>query len=87
MNIKLLGGALGAEIEGINLKDTSTDNFNLINKLLLEHKVLFFRDQNISPEEQISLAKHLNIFFASPILQAKIDQVTKRSKTKIENKN
>ncbi len=58
MNIKLLGGALGAEIEGINLKDTSTDNFNLINKLLLEHKVLFFRDQNISPEEQISLAKH-----------------------------
>ena len=56
MNIKLLGGALGAEIEGINLKDTSTDNFNLINKLLLEHKVLFLRDQNISPEEQKSLA-------------------------------
>ena len=58
MNVKLIGGALGAEIEGIDLKDSSVNNFNLINKLLLEHKVLFFRDQNITSEEQISLAKH-----------------------------
>jgi len=57
MDIKLLSGALGAEIDGINLKDFSSNNFSLINKLLLEHKVLFFRDQNITPEEQISLAK------------------------------
>ena len=46
MDIKLLSGALGAEIQGINLKDSSASNFNLINKLLLEHKVLFFRNQN-----------------------------------------
>jgi taurine dioxygenase len=58
MDVKLLSGALGAEIEGIDLKDSSVDNFNLINKLLLEHKVLFFRDQNITPVQQISLAKH-----------------------------
>ena len=58
MDVKLLSGALGAEIEGINLKDSSVKNFNLINKLLLEHKVLFFRDQNITSDEQISLAKH-----------------------------
>ena len=57
MDIKLLSGALGAEIGGIDLRDFSSNNFNLINKLLLEHKVLFFRDQNITPEEQISLAK------------------------------
>ena len=58
MEIKLISGALGAEIFGIDLKDSSENNFNLINKLLLEHKVLFFREQNITPEEQISLAKH-----------------------------
>ena len=58
MDIKLISGALGAEIFGIDLKDSSENNFNLINKLLLEHKVLFFREQNITPEEQISLAKH-----------------------------
>ena len=45
MEIKLLSGALGAEIKGINLKDTSEENFKKINDLLLEHKVIFFRNQ------------------------------------------
>ena len=58
MDIKLLSGALGAEIDGIDLKDTSIENFKKINKLLLEHKVIFFRNQNISAEDQLELAKH-----------------------------
>ena len=57
MQTNLISGALGAEISGIDLKDSSEKNSNQINKLLLEHKVLFFRDQNILPEEQINLAK------------------------------
>mgnify|MGYP001295031487 FL=1 len=58
MELKLLSGALGAEISGINLKDSSIENFQKINKLLLEHKVIFFRNQNITPEEQLALGKH-----------------------------
>jgi taurine dioxygenase len=58
MDVKLLSGALGAEINGINLKDTSIENFRKINKLLLEHKVIFFRNQNITAEEQLALGKH-----------------------------
>ena len=57
MKIKLQSGALGAEIEGINLKNFSKENYLKINNLLLEHKVLFFRDQDISSEEQIDLAR------------------------------
>jgi len=57
MKVKLCSGALGAEIEGIDLKTINSDNFKLINDLLLEHKVIFFREQNMSPEEQINLAK------------------------------
>ena len=57
MEIKLLSGALGAEIKGINLKDTSDENFKKINDLLLEHKVIFFRDQIISQKEHIALAE------------------------------
>ena len=58
MDVKLLSGALGAEISGVDLKDTSAENFKKINKLLLEHKVIFFRNQNITPEEQLTLGKH-----------------------------
>ena len=57
MKVKLCSGALGAEIEGIDLKTINSDNFKTINDLLLEHKVIFFREQNMSPEEQIKLAK------------------------------
>ena len=57
METKLISGALGAEIKGINLKDSSKENFKKINNLLLEHKVLFFRDQDISSEEQINIGK------------------------------
>jgi taurine dioxygenase len=37
MEIKLLSGALGAEIKGIDLTDVSDENFKKINDLLLEH--------------------------------------------------
>ena len=48
MQVKLLSGALGAEISGVNLQDISDKNFEVINNLLLEHKVIFFRNQNIT---------------------------------------
>ena len=57
MQGKLPSGAFGAEIDGINLKDISAKNFKVINNLLLEHKVLFLRNQHITSEEQIALAK------------------------------
>ena len=58
MNVKLLSGALGAEISGIDLKDSSNENYEKINNLLLEHKVIFFRNQDITHEEQIALAQN-----------------------------
>ena len=58
MDIKLLSGALGAEISGIDLKDSSKENYERINNLLLEHKVIFFRNQDITHKEQIALAKN-----------------------------
>ena len=57
MDVRLLSGALGADVQGVDLKDSSEKNFKVINNLLLEHKVIFFRNQNITTEEQIALAK------------------------------
>ncbi len=59
--------ALGAEISGVDLA-TASDNENLIVELriaLLNHLVIFFRDQSLSPEQQIALGRsfgdlHLN---------------------------
>ena len=56
MNIVLLSGACGAEISGLDLKDTSKNNIQTIKNLLFEHKVIFFRNQYINQQEQINLS-------------------------------
>ena len=61
MEIKLLSGALGAEIKGIELKDTSDENFKKINDLLLDYKVIFFRDQILSEKEHMALAEKSSV--------------------------
>ena len=69
MEVKLLSGALGAEITGINLKNSSKENYKLINNLLLEHKVIFFRNQVITEEEHIALAQNWGPLEIMPTLK------------------
>ena len=57
MEIELLSGACGAEISGIDLRDTADSNIKIIKNLLFEHKVIFFRNQDITHQEQINLSK------------------------------
>ena len=59
MKIELLSGACGAEITGMDLKDTSLSNIKKLKNLLFEHKVIFFRNQKITQKEQINLSKCL----------------------------
>ena len=55
--VKLLGGALGAELHGVNLaQDLSNDVLKEIRRLLVEHEVIFFRDQDISHEQHKQIA-------------------------------
>ena len=57
LDITLMAGALGAEIQGLDLsRELSTDDFQRIRKLLNEYEVIFFRDQDISPAQQKTLA-------------------------------
>ncbi len=57
MKAELLSGACGAEISNIDLRDISDKNIKKIKDLLLEHKVIFFRNQDITHQEQINLSK------------------------------
>ena len=51
--IKRLAGALGAEVTGIDLTAATDNDIQDIKSLLTEHKVLFFPQQNISPEQHV----------------------------------
>ena len=51
-----LSPVIGTEVHGINLAAVSDDTINWLTDLLVERKVLFFRDQDISVEEHIAFA-------------------------------
>ena len=51
-------GALGATIEGIDLNtELSEDAFNELYQAFLEFKVLFFRNQAMTPEQHIDFSR------------------------------
>lgn len=51
-------GALGAGILGADLsKDPNNESFDAIHQALLDHNTTFFRNQNITPDQQLGFAK------------------------------
>jgi len=61
--------AIGAELFGVNLGDASRDDalFSEIKALLLKHKVLFLRDQNISRQEHVAFARRFGELEDHPV--------------------
>jgi len=54
--VKPISGGLGAEIEGVDLSALDDTAFAEINQAFLDHQVIFYRDQDITPEQQLNLA-------------------------------
>ena len=58
---------IGAEIENIDLReDLSEDGFEELRKALYDHQVIFFRDQDITVENQKELGKRFGELVAHP---------------------
>lgn len=57
LEIKPIAGALGAEVHGLDLSQELNPQQTLrLRELLVEHEVIFFRDQDISPARHKALA-------------------------------
>jgi alpha-ketoglutarate-dependent sulfate ester dioxygenase len=58
LNIQPVAGNIGAEITGVRLNSKLDRNaINKISEALLRHKVIFFRNQHLSIDEHIGLAR------------------------------
>lgn len=56
MDVRPLGGALGAEIVGVDIRDPSDREIDAIYATLLEHEVVFFRDTKVDDEQHLAFA-------------------------------
>jgi taurine dioxygenase len=58
IDVRPISGAMGAEILGVDLSaDLSDDVVSEIRQAWLENLVVFFRDQTLTPSQQVSLAE------------------------------
>ena len=67
--VELVAPALGAEISNISLANAVEDDDLLaeIRRLLLKHRVLFFRDQDICPATHVALARRFGPLEDHPV--------------------
>ena len=70
--IKLIptSGSIGVEVHNVDLsKELSESTFSEIRETFIDHGLIFFRDQDLSPEDHLRFAKlwgeiNINRFFA-----------------------
>jgi taurine dioxygenase len=69
MRIEPLTASIGAELVGVNLAHAIRDDglFGEIRALLLKHKVLFLRDQDISRADHVAFARRLGELEDHPV--------------------
>lgn len=63
MKVKPIAGSLGAEIHGVDLRKLDQEKAQQIRKAFLDHKVIFFRDQDLSPQQFLNFSA----YFGTPI--------------------
>ena len=67
-------GSLGAEVSGVDLsEDLPDDVLAEIRAALLENCVVFFRDQRLTPEQQLSFARRWGEIHLHPFMQGMPD--------------
>jgi taurine dioxygenase len=74
LNIRRLAGALGAELSGVDLSQELPDaTIAAIRQALLDHQVIFFRDQALSPERQVAFGRRFGPLNIHPYVAGMAD--------------
>jgi taurine dioxygenase len=66
LTVQRLTPKLGAEIRGVNLDLIDEDGLRQVHDALIEHQVIFFRDQDISVDAQMRLGRWFGELVAHP---------------------
>ncbi|MSP51829.1 MAG: taurine dioxygenase [Alphaproteobacteria bacterium] len=69
--IKPLSGSVGAELLGLDLaRDLSQETFEAIHRAFLDHQVIFFRDQELTVDQQIEFARRFGPLLVDPFIKS-----------------
>ncbi len=75
INVRPIAGALGAEIEGVNMSEPMGNQvFQEVHDALMEHQVIFLRDQDVTPAEHVAFARQFGTLHVHPYAPSLADQ-------------
>jgi len=60
-DVRPLAGALGAEVLGIDLTALDTEGFAALHRAFMDHQVLVFRDQSLTAEAYLDIARRFGV--------------------------
>jgi alpha-ketoglutarate-dependent taurine dioxygenase len=72
ISVHPLNPVIGAELRGVDLSEELSDReIDCIREALNEHQVLFFRDQDITPEQQLTFGRRFGELHVHPAVRGK----------------
>lgn len=70
ITVRRVAGALGAEISGVDLsKDLDGPTFDAIHRAFVDHEVIFFRDQSLTPEQHKAFGRRFGSLNIHPYVK------------------
>jgi taurine dioxygenase len=70
LDVEPCSGAMGAVIHGVDLSaDLSNQAFDEIHQAFLDHKAIFFHDQELDPHQQIAFARRFGPLSVYPFIE------------------
>ena len=87
VQVRKVTGGCGAEVLGVDLKSMSNSQWDEVQRAFVEHGVVFFRDQALTPDEHIAFARRwgaidINRFFTAVAGHPEIAEVRKEPEQK-----
>jgi len=75
LHVAPIAGALGAEVSGIDLREPLSPTLaKELHEAWMQHQVLFFRDQDITVDQQKAFARNFGELHIHPVIQQMKDQ-------------
>ena len=72
ITVEPLNPVVGAELRGLDLRqDLSDDDIRAIKAALDKHGVIFFRDQDITPEQHLAFGRRFGELHVHPAVRGK----------------
>jgi alpha-ketoglutarate-dependent taurine dioxygenase len=74
LDVRPISGSLGAEILGVDLsRNLNQETFAAIHQAFLDHLVIFFRDQDLTVDQQIAFARRFGPLMTDPFVKSSGD--------------